>query len=702
MAKLNFKKIPRIFRSRVFLFVLGVKILMSFLFGSDYLVKGTIPFVNYFVSSFRNPYEFFYSQGILKAFPYPPFMLYVLSLFRLAFSFLFSPDWNIIMPVHLFIYRIPLLLSDILIYYLLVQLLKPKEILVTLLYWCSPILIYINYFHGQLDVIPIALLMLFIYLVYRDKPGIASFVLGLSMAAKTHIILVLPVFFVYLWKQRINIKKIIFYIGTSILTYLFILAPYLSSKGFFNMVFMAEEQFRVFSLFLELSDIKIFIIPSLFFMVFLSISTLKNMNSQLFLMVIALIYTLFVIFISPMPGWYYWSIPFIIYFLVKEGRLGHILTYYLLNLFYLLYFLFSIHSDIFKSFQVISPAVSSLPSPYVFLQGLGLYPDYISNILITLLTSTLAIIVFWVYKHGIENNIKYNLVDRPLTIGICGDSSSGKTTLTHLIKSLVGSKNITIVKGDDIHKWERGNKQWNKYTHLNPIANNLYLNFDHANKLIHGLNISRREYDHNTGKFTKPKKLYVKRFLVFEGLHQFIVPGMREFYDIKIYMDPDELLRRHWKLKRDTSKRSYTKKKVLEMISKRQKDSNNYIKPQKKYANLLISYIPVKKIKSIEKESPDFFVRVVLKDYIDVDKLSYYISKYDENFDYKYEEKTFNLILTFNCKISKRNIREIAFGILPNLRDILNNFEPNWSAGNNGVLQIILLMYINEKIESRK
>jgi len=698
------RKIPRIFRSKVFISVLLFKLILSFLFGSDFLVKGTIPFVNYFVESqFSNPYDFFFSLGHMKVFPYPPMMLYLFTVFRFLLSFLFTAEWNLIMPVHLFVYRLPIVIADILIYYVLVQLLKPKEILVTLFYWCSPILIYINYIHGQLDVIPIALLFLMIYFIYRNKFLLASITLGMSIATKTHIVLVFPVFFVYLWKQRLGIKKIIHYTFTSALTYLIILLPFVFSKGLFYLVFMAEHKFRIFNLYIALSNVKLFIIPALFFVLYLFISTLKNMNKQLLMMVLTLIFTLLVTFISPMPGWYYWSIPFIVYFIVKEGKLGHYITYGLLNFFYVMFFAFNKNSDIFHSFQVISSKIAQLPTPYTILNSLNLHPEIISNILITFLTSTLVLIVYWIYTVGVNNNIKYNLVDKPLIIGICGDSSSGKTTLKNLIASLTGTENITTVSGDDIHKWERGDKNWERTTHLNPLANELYLNLDHARKLMFGSKVDRRKYDHNTGKFTTPQKVYMKRFMVFEGLHQFIVPGMRDFYDIKIFMDIDENLRKQWKLKRDMKKRSYSKANVLKQLSKREKDSKKYIRPQKEYADILIKYIPKHKIK-LEKnqKNSEFSVTVCLKDHINIEGLYNQLNDRNIDFKYSYEEESFNLFLTFDAKIPKKEIREIAFNILPNLRDVLNNFEPEWSSNNNGIIQIILLMYFNEKILFRK
>src|SRR5687768_10295671 len=70
--------------SRKTIIVLTLKIALGTCFASYYLRDLFIPFINYFVESgFRNPWDQFYADGVLKAFPYGPAMLYVLTLGKL-------------------------------------------------------------------------------------------------------------------------------------------------------------------------------------------------------------------------------------------------------------------------------------------------------------------------------------------------------------------------------------------------------------------------------------------------------------------------------------------------------------------------------------------------------------------------------------------------------------------------------------------
>ncbi|PIN85359.1 MAG: hypothetical protein COV47_02535, partial [Candidatus Diapherotrites archaeon CG11_big_fil_rev_8_21_14_0_20_37_9] len=125
----TFKKIefPKIFTTKFFIVILVMKIIASFLFASDFLLDGTIPFANYFVTSgFADPYQHFLDIGLVKAFPYSTTMLAVVSAPFFLFSFL--PE-SIFGNIHfqMFLARIPLIIADIGIFFILLKLLKTRE-----------------------------------------------------------------------------------------------------------------------------------------------------------------------------------------------------------------------------------------------------------------------------------------------------------------------------------------------------------------------------------------------------------------------------------------------------------------------------------------------------------------------------------------------------------------------------------------------
>ena len=58
-------------------------------------------------------------------------------------------------------------------------------------------------------------------------------------------------------------------------------------------------------------------------------------------------------------------------------------------------------------------------------------------------------------------------------ICITGSSGVGKSTLSKFLYFIFGCNDVVTLNGDDAHRWERGDTNWDIYTHLNPSANNL-------------------------------------------------------------------------------------------------------------------------------------------------------------------------------------------------------------------------------------
>ncbi|MBF0239360.1 MAG: hypothetical protein HQM12_16790 [SAR324 cluster bacterium] len=220
-------------------------------------------------------------------------------------------------------------------------------------------------------------------------------------------------------------------------------------------------------------------------------------------------------------------------------------------------------------------------------------PDFVGlldSILFAPLVSNMLYLMFIMFFLGLKTNHLVNFRRQPYLIGIGGDSGSGKHTLATLMIQLLGRKNTLQINGDADHKWERGHEQWQAYTHLNPKANQLYLQFDHTHRLKRGRSIQRVEYDHDSGKFTLPKKLEPGNCVLFVGLHPYYIPQMRELFDLKIFMAPDESLRLKWKIERDMAKRGYSEQEIMKQIQKRMEDSQKYIAPQEQFADLIICY----------------------------------------------------------------------------------------------------------------
>ena len=199
------------------------------------------------------------------------------------------------------------------------------------------------------------------------------------------------------------------------------------------------------------------------------------------------------------------------------------------------------------------------------------------------------------FNHLKNNEVNYELIDIDYSFilskcnvfAICGDSGSGKSTLSTLLKNIFS--NSFMLECDRYHKWERTNKKWEEVTHLNPEANYISkMNEDVFNLKI-GNNIFQVDYDHHTGKFTEKQLINPSDNLIVCGLHS-LYGNNDSVYDLKIYMDTDENLKKKWKINRDVKERGYSVEKVLDSIKKREKDFNEFILPQKENADVIVRF----------------------------------------------------------------------------------------------------------------
>ena len=175
-------------------------------------------------------------------------------------------------------------------------------------------------------------------------------------------------------------------------------------------------------------------------------------------------------------------------------------------------------------------------------------------------------------------------------ISIAGSSGVGKTTIAKLLHIVLPSNEVVLISGDDLHKWERGNPNWDSLTHLNPEANNLLKGYDDLRLLKQGTEIQRDLYDHDTGKFIKNQIIKPKQNIIYEGLHTLHGIKTCNIADLKIFVDTDEELKVAWKIHRDTKKRGYTRKQAIAAINARQEDERRYINPQKAAADIIVRF----------------------------------------------------------------------------------------------------------------
>jgi phosphoribulokinase len=191
---------------------------------------------------------------------------------------------------------------------------------------------------------------------------------------------------------------------------------------------------------------------------------------------------------------------------------------------------------------------------------------------------------------------------RPIILGVVGDSAAGKTTISKGLVEILGPENVTHIGTDDYHCYDRAERAEHGITPLHPDCNYIDIMSQHVRHLRDGEPILKPVYGHGNGTFGRPEYVFPKRFAVIEGLLGYHTQELSDSHDVRVFLAPPEELRREWKIKRDTSKRGYTDEQVLEELDKREPDSAAFIRPQRRHADMIISFQPGEDSEKLDAE----------------------------------------------------------------------------------------------------
>ena len=180
----------------------------------------------------------------------------------------------------------------------------------------------------------------------------------------------------------------------------------------------------------------------------------------------------------------------------------------------------------------------------------------------------------------------------PLVIGIAGGSGSGKTTVAQTILQRVGPDHISFLQHDAYYKDLSGL----------PPAQRAEVNFDHPNSLDNELLISQIQqlkrgepvevpiYDFSTHSRTdRTFKVQPRSVILVEGILIFAEVELREFFDVKIFVDTDSDLRFIRRLQRDILERGRTTELVIKQYLSTVRPMHlDFVEPSKRYADVII------------------------------------------------------------------------------------------------------------------
>ena len=182
---------------------------------------------------------------------------------------------------------------------------------------------------------------------------------------------------------------------------------------------------------------------------------------------------------------------------------------------------------------------------------------------------------------------------RPVMLAIAGDSAAGKTTITAGLVKALGPERCTAVCVDDYHRYDRAERRNLPFTVLHPDCNYIDIMEQHLQLLATGHPVLKPVYDHHTGTFTRPQYVEPREFVIIEGLLPLHTKLAAACFDVTVYLNPPEDIRRDWKIKRDTAHRGYAKEQVVAELDRREPDSEAFIRPQRSRADIVVRFAPV-------------------------------------------------------------------------------------------------------------
>jgi phosphoribulokinase len=186
-------------------------------------------------------------------------------------------------------------------------------------------------------------------------------------------------------------------------------------------------------------------------------------------------------------------------------------------------------------------------------------------------------------------------------LAIAGDSAAGKTTLSNgLVQALAANRCVSVCV-DDYHRYDRQERKTLPFTALHPDCNYVEIMEQYLQLLATGCPILKPVYDHGTGLLARPELLEPAEFIIVEGLLPLHSKLARTCFDVTVYLDPPENVRRTWKINRDTGKRGYTVEQVTAEMQRRRPESDEFILPQRSHADIVVRFSPA----TDRDEAPD-------------------------------------------------------------------------------------------------
>lgn len=570
-----------------------------------------------------------------------------------------------------------------------------------LILWAlSPIVFFATYLHGQLDLLPSALLLLTFVDLRSSRSLRSGLWLGIAIATKASALLAVPLIVLLLVRDRryrSRARSLLLGAAPGIAIALACLAL----PGYRRMVLASPQFESVFAFSVRLSSsVSLLIAPAIVLLVGALFWRFSRLNLDLLLLYSTVMLLVVPLLAPASPGWYLWSGP-LLALLLGETRFRYLLmvwaTWAALAIGGALQYSpgawrsSSIPPNPTRGLSVLLPQLTSAV-PWL--------PDTIRTAGIGMGLVTAAVLLDRLGRRFDQ----YRLSSAPFSLAVAGDSGTGKDTLCVSLAQVFGTRSTAFVMGDDYHRHERGAPAWRVRTHLDPAANDIARLVRDVVGLIRGDFVTSRHYDHAKGRFTEHRAIARGDLVVVSGLHVLTATAIRNAVDLTVFLDMDEHLRALLKVRRDFEERGHAPASTLASIQARAGDREAFIQPQEPLADLVLRLEPAQPFEFVADgsdvpEVPPLRLVLVIRGLTfaeDLQRALIALVALEVSVEYLREPGAVRLAIEGIDAVDTLDVNAVAQHLISRPQEVFVG-RPSWLGGSFGLCQLVLALALLER-----
>lgn len=181
---------------------------------------------------------------------------------------------------------------------------------------------------------------------------------------------------------------------------------------------------------------------------------------------------------------------------------------------------------------------------------------------------------------------------KPLVIGLAGGSGSGKTTVAKEISKRLPQDRVLILPEDAYYNDNSAltMEERKKVNYDHPSAYDTNLLIEQLKALLAGEAVEMPTYNFSIlSRANDTIHVEPADIIILEGILVLSSPELRQFMDIKLFVDADDDIRFIRRLQRDTQERGRSIDWIIAQYLATVKPSyNQFVEPSKKYADIII------------------------------------------------------------------------------------------------------------------